>query len=194
MKRLVPSALGLGFAVALGGYLAVGSPGMPDQPIARRTAEIAAKNPADLTRAEALARLELLTRDRPDDPKPHFFIGRMLADEGRPEDAVRAFQSALRRDPDHAPALVALADTVVQLEGGEISDNTRALYAQGFARDPSDIRAGFMLGLADWRAGRPEMAESRWQAIAGQLAPASPQAQQLALWIAAVRNESQPPD
>lgn len=194
MNRLIPAALGLGLAVAIGGYLAIGSPGMPDQPIAARAAEIAAKDPADLTRAEALARLELLTRERPDDPQPHFFIGKMLSAEGRPEDAVRAYQSALRRDPGYAPALVALADTVVQLDGGEISDNTRALYAEGFARDPSDIRAGFMVGLADWRAGRREMAEAHWQALAGRLQAGSPEAERFAGWVSAVRNESQPTD
>ncbi|MEL6957261.1 MAG: hypothetical protein AAFO88_11525, partial [Pseudomonadota bacterium] len=80
----------MGGAVVLAAaiYIAVGRPGMADQPMSKRTAELERKAPDEMTPAEWLARLEVLTQERPEDPQPHFFIGQMLANQGRDEDAV----------------------------------------------------------------------------------------------------------
>ena len=116
--------LALCLAVAVGGYLLVGKPGMGDQPMADRQAGLMEKvrtNPQSLTPAETLSRLEATVKERPDDPQPHYFIGEILYSQGRTADAARAYQSALRRDNEFVPALLALADSLVELNNGAVS-------------------------------------------------------------------------
>lgn len=162
----IPRLLLLGaLVVALAGYLATGSPGLADQPMAKRDAELAARAPSELSPAEMLARLERMTQTRPEDPEPHYFIGQFLMSRDRAADAVRAFQSALRRDPNHAPALTGLADAFTRLSGGEIGPEARQLYAEAYGRDRSQLRAGFQVGLSLWQAGREGDARAAWGAI-----------------------------
>ncbi|MCA8893385.1 MAG: hypothetical protein KDA56_16585, partial [Hyphomonas sp.] len=64
MNRLNIAVAGVCLAVAVAGYLAVGKPGMPDNPMSERQAGLAEKiknAPETLTPAETLSRLELAT-------------------------------------------------------------------------------------------------------------------------------------
>ena len=179
--------VGACFALAVLGYLAYGRPFMPDRPFSERNAELAAKDPAEMTPAETLARLEVLTREKPDDPEPHFFIGELLRAQGRDEDAMRAYQSSLRRDDAFVPAYLGLADAVVRLAGGSVSEDAQRLYARAYALDPEQLRAGFMAGLADWQAGRAETAETAWAGLSEPLAADDPRRAMLAAWIEAAK-------
>ncbi|MEO0466384.1 MAG: tetratricopeptide repeat protein [Pseudomonadota bacterium] len=144
-------------------YAMIGRPGYGDQPMAARTAELAAKSPADMTLGETLARLEGLVRERPDDPEPHFFIGQLLMQQGRDEDAVRAFQSALRRDGQHVPALIGLGDAFVRQSGGEVPDEAAQIYTEVVRLDPGQARAAFLIGVSAWQSGERDAARAHWQ-------------------------------
>ena len=166
-------------------YALVGRPGMADQPIADRTAEIARKNPADMTPAETLARLEQLIVDEPDDPDPHFFIGRFLEAQGRDDDAIRAYQSALRRDDEFVPAMIALADVFLRLSEGEITPETQRIYARAFAVDPTQLRAAFLVGLGEYQAGRTDIAQETWRLARETIDDGTPQAELFDAWVGA---------
>lgn len=172
---------------ALGGYMLMGRPFEPDRPYRTRIAEIAAKHPEDMTRAETLARLESLTQEQPDAAEPHFFIGELLRSEGRDDEAVRAYQSALRRDDGYVPAYIALADVLTRLEDGLISVQTQALYWRAYQIDETQLRAGFLAGLSDWQAGKMQEARARWSAIASRAGPQ--QAGMLEAWVSAATDE-----
>ncbi len=174
-------------AAAIGGYLFMGRPLMADQPYAARVAEIASKRPDEMTFPEALARLESLTQEQPDAAEPHFFIGELLRSQGREDEAVRAYQSALRRDEAYVPAYLALADTLVRLEDGQITPTAQSLYERAYGFDSTQIRAGFMVGLADWQAGNEALADNRWAALAERVE--GPRAEMLAAWISAAKGE-----
>ncbi|MEM0984629.1 MAG: tetratricopeptide repeat protein [Pseudomonadota bacterium] len=178
--------------IALTGYLFVGSPGLPDQPITKRAEELAARDPSELTGAEMLARLERMTQTRPDDPEPHFFIGQFLMNRGREPDAVRAFQSALRRDANYVPALVGLGDAFVSLSNGSVGPEAQQLYAEAYGRDPSQLRAGFRAGLAFWQSGNSADALRTWSAIEARLPDGSPEQARWREQVASIT--SQPPD
>ena len=152
-------------ALAVAVYMLIGRPGMADRPMAQRTAELEQKAPEDMTPDEWLARLEVLTRQRPSDPQPHYFIGQLLANQGRDEDAVRAFQSALRRDNTHVQALLGLGDALLRMSNGDVSPELAELYKRTFQLDPTQLRAGFLVGVADWQAGYMEAAEAHWSQI-----------------------------
>ena len=105
MTRMQAIIVAICIALGVGGYLAVGRPGMADQPMVERQHEIMDKirnAPETLTAAETLARLEQTAVDQPDAPEPHYFIGEVLRAQNRPDDAARAYQSALRRDAKNA--------------------------------------------------------------------------------------------
>ncbi|MEO1476909.1 MAG: hypothetical protein AAFS13_11070 [Pseudomonadota bacterium] len=166
--------------LAVVAYVFVGQPNMPDRPYSTRIAEIDARDATSLSPAETLALLEQRVREYPDSPQPHFFIGEMMQTRGRERDAVRAFQSSLRRDPAFVPALVALADSLTRLNGGQVGSEAKRLYARAVAIEPLQVRAGFMAGLADWQAGERPLARSRWETVAGGLPENDPRVGMLA--------------
>ncbi len=168
-------------------YAFVGSPGMADRPLSARDAELAAKDPAQMTPDEAVVRLEGLAQARPDDPQPHYFLGEIKAGQGLDEDAIRHYQSALRRNGEFVPAMIGLADAFVRLSEGRVEADARRIYARALQLSPGELRAGFMTGLADWQAGQPEQAQQAWDGIRSRIEPGSSQMQMFDAWIAAAR-------
>lgn len=185
MKRLDLVLVALAIVGAGTVYALIGRPGMADQPIDARTAEIARKNPAEMTPAETLARLERLTVERPDDPEPHFFIGRFLEAQGRDDDAIRAYQSALRRDSEFVPAMLALADTFVRLSNGEVGPEAQRIYARAVSLDRSQLRAAFLVGLGEWQSGREDIARETWRLAQAGIAEGAPEARMFEAWVEA---------
>src|SRR5207248_1500006 len=68
-RRPALIAVLLAAAAALVVYIAVGQPGMGDQPFARRLATWRAADPATLTPPELAAVLQRMTEERPNDPQ-----------------------------------------------------------------------------------------------------------------------------
>ncbi len=154
--------------LALGGYLLKGAPGSGDLPMSMRQAALEAKiqqDPASLTDAEMLSRLERAAQAQPLAPEPHAFIGQLLAAQGRSEDAARAYQAALRRDEAYLPALRGLADLIVESEGGAVNADARKLYSQAYALDPSDVRSGMWAAMGAAQAGDDAAARAQMLAI-----------------------------
>lgn len=183
-------------ALAVAGYLAMGKPGVSDAPMAERQATLAQKirsAPETLTPAETLSRLEQATKERPDDPQPHFFIGEMLRAEGRPEDALRAYQSALRRDDTFVPALVALADTMVEVSGGGVSPQATQLYARAYELDETQVRAGMWAAMGAAQAGDQAKAEQAMRYIYNHLAEDDPRRERFRAMIEAIGQGDEAP-
>jgi len=183
--------------VAAGGYFMVGRPGMADMPMSERQEGLAEKirnDPLSLTPAETLSRLEQATRSDPESPKPHFFIGEMLRAEGRPEDAARAYQSALRRDSQFVPALIALADTLVELSGGGVGPQATELYAEAYRLDETQVRAGMWAAMGAAQAGDQEKAEQAMRYIYNNLAEDDPRRERFRAMIEAIgKGDEAPP-
>lgn len=179
----------LGVCVALGaaGYLLVGSPGMGGEPIKAREAALAARiqaAPETLKPAEALSLLQARVKAAPQEAAPHFFIGNMMRQQGRLEDAMRAYQSALRRDEAYVEAMVALADVLVEARGdGTITKDAMRLYGRAYALDPQSTDAGFLAGLGAWQAGDTETARQAWAVILDGLAADNPDRQKFEAMI-----------
>ena len=156
----------------IAGYVVIGQPGMGDQPMSARQAALAEKirtDPQSLTAAETLSRLEQAMRDNPKAPEPHFFIGEMLRAQGRPDDALRAYQSALRRNEDFVPALVSLADVLVEIGNGAVSPDATRLYARAYQLDETQVRAGMWAAMGAAQAGDQEKAEQAMRYIYARL-------------------------
>lgn len=189
MKPLNLIILGGCLALGAGGYLLIGKPGMADQPMAARQTALAEKvrtDPQSLTEGEMLSRLEQAVIDKPDDPQPHYFIGEMLRTQGRAEDAVRAYQSALRRDQDFVPALIGLADVLTQLADGMIGPDATRLYARAYQLDETQVSAGMRAAMGAAQAGDQEKAEQAMRYIYSRLPEDDPRRERFRPMIEAI--------
>jgi len=112
---LVACAL-VGFAT-LGAYLLIGRPELSGAAYAERLEALKGRDPGTYTAEEALAVLHEAARENPDDPLAHFYAGELLLRLNRPQEAARAYDAALRREPRLAEAMIGLARAIVQIEG-----------------------------------------------------------------------------
>jgi cytochrome c-type biogenesis protein CcmH len=186
--------LGACLAVGLAGYAYVGQPGFGDQPMSARQAALAQKvatDPQSLSPAELLSRLEQAVKDQPAAPEPHFFIGEMLRAQGRPEDALRAYQSALRRSEDYVPALVALSDVLVELSGGAVGADATRLYARAYQLDETQVRAGMFAAMGAAQAGDQEKAEQAMRYIYARLPEDDPRRERFRAMIEAIGEQGE---
>lgn len=175
MNRTTLIALGGAVLVAGGLYLLQGRPLLAEQPYAEREAELASRDASELTPPEMLARLQMTARQQPDAPEPQHYIGVIMRAQGRTDDAIRAFQSALRRDDTFVPSLVALGDAVMMRDGGVVTRPSAQLYARAYQLDKSQVRAGLLSALPAYAAGDIEAAEAHWEEVQQDMAPGDAQ-------------------
>lgn len=125
--------------LGLGIYLAIGRPELPDAPYQARLAALKDRNPETFTPDETLAVLHEAARENPRDPLPLFYTGQLLLDQGRAEEAARAYDAALRRDPRLAEAMLGLGRSLVRIENGRVTPEALGLFQQAGAltNDPA---------------------------------------------------------
>lgn len=124
---------------ALGLYLAIGRPELPDAPYRERLAALQERDPASYNAEEALAVLAQAARNSPADPMPHFYSGEVLRRMGRAEEAARAYDAALRRSPDLVEAMMGLGRSLVAVEQGRVTPQALDLFrrAGALSDDPA---------------------------------------------------------
>jgi cytochrome c-type biogenesis protein CcmH/NrfG len=157
----------LAAVAAVGGYALLGHPSKSDQPLSNRVEGLeqeAKATPEKLTADQVMAIAERRSKQQPADPQPHYIMGIVLKSAGKPNEAVLAFESALRRDPNFTPALVSLADLLFE-SSGEVAPDVQKLYQQALTLAPDDLRLGYMSGLGEWQAGHEAEARARWTAL-----------------------------
>jgi cytochrome c-type biogenesis protein CcmH len=169
MQMIVMAAC---LVIGVGGYLMLGHPGMDDMPMDKRQHEISEKirtAPETLTTAEALASLEQAAINQPNAPEPRYYIGEMLRGQNRPDDAARAYQAALRRDETYVPALVGLAQVLVDLGDGQVGPDAARLFARAYELDDTQVRAGMWAAMGAAQAGDQEKAAQMMRAVFAKL-------------------------
>ncbi|MFL5168061.1 MAG: c-type cytochrome biogenesis protein CcmI [Microvirga sp.] len=157
-------------------YLALGSPGVPSEPLASRS--VAAPAPTSIEAMVAQVEAHLLKN--PEDGRGWEVVAPIYLRTGRFDDAVKARRNALRllgptavREADLGQAMVAAADGVVTAEA-------RAAFERAAALDAGDVMARYFFGLAAEQEGKRAEAAAIWRKL---LADAPPGAR----WTATVR-------
>ena len=147
-------------------YLALGFPGLPDQPLAART-----NGPENRSIPALVAQVEDRLERNPQDGRGWEVLGPVYMRLGRFDDAVRARRNALRllgasatREGDLGEALVAAANGVVTADAKNAFDRALAL-------DVHDPRAKYFAGLTAQQDGRNADAAAIWRELLAQ-APA----------------------
>lgn len=165
-RRLIVVLAALGPAAALLLYVLLGSPGMPDQPFAKRIAQWSAE-PFDTLVQDPQrfgAVMEVLVRKNPGNP----MLLRNLADaqiaQNQPALAESNLRKAIAADPKDARAWISLAHARMLAADDEFAPGAVEALRQALKRDPANPEARYRLartriasgdlagGLADLKA------------------------------------------
>jgi cytochrome c-type biogenesis protein CcmH len=158
-------------AVALGLYIAQGSPGMPGQPVAARLAKAPA-GVADID--ELLARVEARLRADPSDGQGWEVIAPVYLKMERFWDAAEAYRRSIKLLGETARRLSGLAESVVLANDGIVTEEARLTYERVLVLDADRIEARFGLALAMEQDGDVVGAHKAYEAMLETSPPRAP--------------------
>jgi len=151
-------------------YLPLGSPRLPDFPLAERVQAPAVSQPLDNLVAQVEAHLE----KNPADGRGWSVLAPVLAKLGRFDDAVRAYRNAITYSGENSSRRADLGEVLMAAAGGVITSEAKAEFERAIALDPDEIKASYFLGLAAEQDGRAAEAASIWRAMLAKAKPDAP--------------------
>jgi cytochrome c-type biogenesis protein CcmH len=152
---------------AIGLYLGLGSPSMPDQPLAPRLA--AARSGGSI--GSLIARVEAHLERHPDDGRGWEVIAPVYLRLGRFEEALKARREALRLNGENADRQAALGEALVMAANGVVTADAKAAFDRALALDRGHVQARYFTGLAAEQDGDRARAAAVWQALLASAPP-----------------------
>ncbi len=146
---------------AIGFYLALGSPMLPDQPLGPRLAAARGNQSVDALVAQVEAHLER----NPEEGRGWEVIAPIYLRLGRFEDAVKARRNALRLNGDTAARRAALGEAIVFAANGVVTAEAKSLFERALALDAGEVQARYFLGLAAEQDGDRAQAAAIWRGM-----------------------------
>ncbi|MBK1670316.1 c-type cytochrome biogenesis protein CcmI [Rhodovibrio sodomensis] len=205
---LVAVALPAG-AVAV--YLSEGNPGLDSQPFASRNlpedagTRLAGRGSGGQQRqpgggqpggggqgqslAQAEANLTAKLKKNPDNVDDWVLLGRTRLAMQRYQDAVDAFEQALKRAPDRPQINAFYGEALVMANQGTVVPKAQQAFEKVRAQVPDDPRSRFYLGLAEKQAGNPRAALDIWKKLVADAQPGAPYLEALSQQMARVERE-----
>jgi cytochrome c-type biogenesis protein CcmH len=156
--------------VAVGLYFPLGSPDLPDFPLAQRSRAPDGTQSLD----NLVAQVEQHLEANPTDGRGWSIIAPVLARLGRIDDAVRAFRNSLTYNGESAGRRADLGEILVAAAGGVVTAEAKAELERAVALDADDVKANYFLGLAAEQDGRAADAASIWRALLEKAPPNAP--------------------
>jgi cytochrome c-type biogenesis protein CcmH len=148
-------------AGALGLYLSLGSPLLPDAPIAaRRQAPLADRSIQDL-----VAQVEAHLEKNPEEGRGWEVVAPVYMRLGRFDDAVKARANALRLNGETAERQADYGEALVAAANGVVTKDARAAFDRAQALDRRNVKARYYLGLAAEQDGDHERAAALWRGL-----------------------------
>lgn len=155
-------------AVGLYVYLLTGSPGTPAAPLAARI-----ENPGDDVTL-LIAKVERHLATSPEDGAGWDVLAPVYVRVGRLGDAELAYRNAIRLLGPGADRMNGLAETLVTLNDGIVTEDARQAFQASVQLQPDNPRADYYLALALEQAGRKVDALAAFEAIAKASPPTAP--------------------
>lgn len=156
--------------VSWGLYGQLGSPDLPSQPLSERLA----KNPADSSVDELIARAEAHLAANPSDGRGWDVLAPVYLRMQRYADAVTAYRNAIRLDGDSAARQAGLGEAIANAAGGIVSAEAQAAFEAALNLDPANPKAAFYLAMGMAQEGRIAEATAAWQKMLAALPQGSP--------------------
>ncbi len=179
LRRPVLVAAILAPLAAIGLYLAVGAPGLADQPIAARIAAWRISDPAALAPPELAAVLRAMVVERPNDPEGYRYLAIMEGASDNPTGAARALRRAITLAPQRADLWEMMGEALVAEADGQMSPEARRAFEEALKRDPKAVAARFHLARARIEAGDKPAGLAAWKALAAEMPATDPRRPQL---------------
>ena len=188
-RRAVLAIAILAPVLAMAAYLAVGSPGTPDQPFAHRMKAWRAEDPAKLTLPQMQAVLQSIVAERPKDAQPLVFLARVEMAQGDSASAVRALEKAAALAPRDASVWSSLGEARTLAAEGKVDADARDAFMHAVAIDPANPSAIYFLARAAIADGRVAQGLAGWKALLAALPADDPRRPALQAEIAEVQRD-----
>ena len=160
LTAMLAGVIVLVVGLAAGLYHTIGSPGAPSGAASLPDTE------------EVIITLEERLRQSPDDIEGWLLLGRSLQSMERYDEAISTFEKVIEMEQgENAQTLVALAITLMEQQGGDISMRSTKLFESALALEPNNPNALFYSGGAAARRGDTALAADRWELLLDQDAP-----------------------
>ncbi|MDB5619926.1 c-type cytochrome biogenesis protein CcmI [Tardiphaga sp.] len=170
-RRAVALVALIGLPVlAVAFYLPLGSPRLPDFPLAERSRAPSAAEPLDNLVAQVQAHLE----KNPTDGRGWNVLAPVLAKLGRFDEAVTAFRNAIAYGGDSAARRADLGEAIAAGANGVITADAKTEFERAVALDGNEAKARYFLGLAAEQDGRAAEAAAIWGAMLAKAPPDAP--------------------
>jgi cytochrome c-type biogenesis protein CcmH len=171
LRRLAAVVALLGLpAIAIGLYYPLGSPDLPDFPLAQRARTPEAAQSLD----NLVLQVEQHLANNPTDGRGWSIIAPVLVRLGRLDDAVRAFRNSLTYNGESADRRADLGEALVAVAGGVVTGEAKAEFERAVTLNADGVKASYFLGLAAEQDGRSAEAASIWRAMLEKAPPNAP--------------------
>lgn len=160
-------------AGALGLYLGVGAPGLPDQAYERRVDAWAAGQAA-LEPAQVAAVLARQVSAQPDNHGALALLGAARFAANDPIGAASAFRRAVALQPEDARSWARLGESLVRANDGIVGTDAEAAFLQALNRDPGQLGALYFLGEAALARGDTAALKTLWTPLIATLDAGDP--------------------
>lgn len=192
-RKAVVAAIGATCVAAVGLYVFIGHPELPDQPYAKRVAEWKASDPAMLDASQLAAVLQEVAAERPTEVEPLVFLSKARAASGDLPGAEAALRKAVRVAPKRADIWSLLGETFIMEAKGQVGADAKLAFGEALKIDPTDLRARYYLARGKIADGDKAGGLADWRAVMSGLSAEDPGRAALAREIAAVEATGQLP-
>ncbi|WP_442931946.1 c-type cytochrome biogenesis protein CcmI [Microvirga sp. CF3016] len=179
-RRRAASTLALSIIpiLALATYEIYGSP----QALTQAPAAQIAQQAGNVDFMTAVAQIESHLAKNPQDGRGWEVIAPVYIRMGRMDDAVRAYQAAVRYQPPDADRFANLGEVMVMAKDGLVSAEAQAAFEQAVKLDASSPKARFYLARAAVQDGQVDKAKAAYAQLLASSPPDAP-------WVEAVKQE-----
>jgi cytochrome c-type biogenesis protein CcmH len=172
-------------AVALGFYLALGSPGVPSQ-----SAFVRVDTPPNTESvANLVSQVEAHLERDPNDGAGWEVVAPVYLRMGRFDDAVEARRKSIALNGDSVERQSGLGEALVAAANGIVTDEAKQAFQRAVAGDPHDPKSRYFLGLADEQDGNRAAAVAKWRALLDEAPPDAPWANFVSAALARLSSE-----
>ena len=141
---------------------------------------IEARNPAGMSLAEMISRVEAHIRENPEDGRSYEVLAPVYMRIGRFDDAIAAWRKVIAILGDSGIRQAGLGEALVGQAQGDVTKEARAAFEKAVAQDAGNVPARYYLALAAFQDGKREDARRMWTDMLASAPPDAP-------WTAPVR-------
>jgi len=145
--------------LAAGLYTRIGSPGLPDFPLAARQQMQPQKASIELL----IGRVQAILEKNPKDGRGWGVLAPVLLKLGRTDEAVAAFRNALAYSEETAGRHSDLGEALTAAANGVVTADAKAEFDRALALDPNDSKARYFTGVAMEQDGQGTKAADIWR-------------------------------